>query len=139
MKIHHMSRLVKSEDLNHHGTLFAGRMAEWFVEGSFIAAATLHGEPNDIVCVKVHGFLFGKPAQKGSIIELHTMVAHVGRTSLTVYGKATLCDQEEILVDGYTTFVCVDEDGRPKPHGLAPIEGADAAEQVIIDTAAGLR
>jgi acyl-CoA hydrolase len=31
-------RLVKSEDLNHHGTLYAGRSAEWFVESGFIAA-----------------------------------------------------------------------------------------------------
>ncbi|NTU75550.1 MAG: acyl-CoA thioesterase, partial [Anaerolineaceae bacterium] len=31
--------LVKSEDLNHHGTLYAGRTAEWFVESGFIAAA----------------------------------------------------------------------------------------------------
>ncbi len=26
------NRFVKSEDLNHHGTLFAGRTSEWFVE-----------------------------------------------------------------------------------------------------------
>ena len=26
------NRFVKGEDLNHHGTLFAGRAAEWFVE-----------------------------------------------------------------------------------------------------------
>ena len=32
MEIVKISRLVKSEDLNHHGTLFAGRGAEWFVE-----------------------------------------------------------------------------------------------------------
>ena len=32
-------RLVKGEDLNHHGTLYAGRTAEWFVEAGFIAAA----------------------------------------------------------------------------------------------------
>ena len=32
-------RLIKSEDLNHHGTLFAGRCAEWFVESGFIAVA----------------------------------------------------------------------------------------------------
>ena len=30
---------VKSEDLNHHGTLFAGRTAEWFVEAGLMAAA----------------------------------------------------------------------------------------------------
>ena len=49
------TRLVKSEDLNHHGTLFAGRMSEWFVEGCFIAAATSYGNPEEIVCVKLHG------------------------------------------------------------------------------------
>jgi len=31
--------LIKSEDLNHHGTLFAGRGAEWMVEAGFVAAA----------------------------------------------------------------------------------------------------
>ena len=39
MKTFVTHRLVKGEDLNHHGTLFAGRSAEWFVESGFIAAA----------------------------------------------------------------------------------------------------
>ena len=40
MKIKSFStyHLVKSEDLNHHGTLYAGRSAEWFVEAGFIPA-----------------------------------------------------------------------------------------------------
>lgn len=41
--------LVKSEDLNHHGTLFAGRGAEWFVESGFIAAANLVN-PKNLIC-----------------------------------------------------------------------------------------
>ena len=41
-QIYHYDRLVKSEDLNHHGTLFAGRSAEWFVEAGFIAAGALY-------------------------------------------------------------------------------------------------
>jgi len=45
----HYDRLVKSEDLNHHGTLFAGRSAEWFVEAGFIAAASVL-PPKNIVC-----------------------------------------------------------------------------------------
>ena len=32
MPIYKTYHLVKSEDLNHHGTLYAGRNAEWFVE-----------------------------------------------------------------------------------------------------------
>jgi len=50
-------RLVKSEDLNHHGTLFAGRTAEWFVESGFIAAASIL-DPKTIVCLKIHGMYF---------------------------------------------------------------------------------
>ena len=44
-------RLVKSNDLNHHGTLFAGRTAEWFVESGFIAAAGVL-DPKNLVCLK---------------------------------------------------------------------------------------
>ena len=39
MKKYYATHLVKSEDLNHHGTLFAARTASWFVESAFIAAA----------------------------------------------------------------------------------------------------
>ena len=33
------NRFVKSEDLNHHGTLFAGRSAEWFIEAGLMAVS----------------------------------------------------------------------------------------------------
>ena len=46
-------RLVKSEDLNHHGTLFAGRSAEWFVEAGFVAASSLLN-PKYLICLKIH-------------------------------------------------------------------------------------
>lgn len=123
------SRLVKSEDLNHHGTLFAGRMAEWFVEGCFIAAATTHGHPEEIVCVKMHGLKFGKPANKGQMIKLTTQVVLTGNTSITVYGKVTGIENNEISVDGYITFVCVDENGKKKPHGL-PMPLAETLDEL---------
>ena len=72
MKEYKISHLVKSEDLNHHGTLFAGRTAEWLVEAGFIAAAATHGRPQDILCVNVHGFTFKRPVQKGDMILLCT-------------------------------------------------------------------
>ncbi len=58
-------RLVKSEDLNHHGTLFAGRCAEWFVEAGFIAVASVLPAEN-IVCMKIHGLEFSRPGSIGS-------------------------------------------------------------------------
>ena len=45
-----ISRIIKSEDLNHHGTLFAGRMAEWLVEACLISTIDLLRKPEDIVC-----------------------------------------------------------------------------------------
>ena len=50
-------RLVKSEDLNHHKTLFAGRGAEWFVEAGYIAATSMVN-PENLVCAKIHGMRF---------------------------------------------------------------------------------
>jgi acyl-CoA hydrolase len=139
MKNYYTTRLVKSEDLNHHGTLFAGRMSEWFVEGCFIAAANHHGNPEEIVCVKLHGMKFGKPARKGQIIQLTTQVVLTGNTSMTVYGKVTEIDGTEISVDGYITFVCVDENGKKKPHGIpTPIPQNDE-EARIIEIAKNLR
>lgn len=118
MKLHQSARLIKSEDLNHHGTLFAGRMAEWFVEGSFVAAAVAVGNPDNIVCLKVHGMRFNIPAQKGDILEITAKVVNVGTTSLTVYNRTLSTKTGKVLVEGFVTFVNVDENGNKKPHGL---------------------
>lgn len=129
------TRLVKSEDLNHHGTLFAGRMSEWFVEGCFIAAATTHGNPEDIVCIKLHGLKFGKPAQKGQIIQLTTKVVVTGNTSMTVYGKVTGLDDNNISVDGFVTFVCVDHEGKKMAHGIPTPVATNDEEVSLIEQA----
>ena len=139
MKAHKMCRLIKSEDLNHHGTLFAGRMAEWFVEGSFIAAASTYGDPNGIVCLKLHGLKFGTPTNKGDIIELETKVVHVGTTSMTVYGKVTRNGEPHIMVDGFTTFVCVDEDGNKIPHNLPQPQAETEEEKILLERIKGLK
>ena len=134
-----MTRLVKSEDLNHHGTLFAGRMAEWFVEGCFIAAASLHGNPDEIVCLKLHGMKFAKPAQKGQIIQLNTKAVKVGKTSITVYGCVTGVNDDIISSDGFITFVCVDENGMKKEHGLTLPVPTDSQEIMLLNLANELR
>jgi len=114
-----VSHLVRSGDLNHHGTLFAGRMAEWVVEAAFIGAQrALNVDPARLVCLKIHGLAFTRGAVSGDIIELRTRPAHVGRTSITVCVEAFMPRYgERPLLDGFVTFVCV-EDGRATPHGL---------------------
>jgi acyl-CoA hydrolase len=132
MKKYSTTRHVKSEDLNHHGTLFAGRMSEWFVESCFIAAANLHGNPEEIVCVKLHGMKFSKPAKKGQIIQITSQVVLTGTTSIKVYGKVTDIDGSDISVDGFLSFVCVDSTGKKKAHGIvSPIPENDEEVQLI--------
>jgi len=113
----HYDRLVKSEDLNHHGTLFAGRSAEWFVEAGFIAAASAL-PPQNIVCLKIHGMTFTRPVKPGEIACFESRIVHTGRTSLKTYIRLRLRDREEPVLSGFITFVFVDENGQAQPHGL---------------------
>ena len=113
----HYDRLVKGEDLNHHGTLFAGRSAEWFVEAGFIAAASALPAQN-IVCLKIHGMTFTRPVRPGEIACFESRIVHTGRTSLKTYVRLKLRDREESVLEGFITFVHVDENGKAQPHGL---------------------
>lgn len=110
-------RLVKSEDLNHHGTLFAGRTAEWFVESGFISAASMLN-PQNIVCLKIHGMFFTKPAVSGDVLKFSSKVVFAGKTSLTSYVHVEKNGAAKPLVDGFVTFIHVDDETRPSPHFL---------------------
>jgi len=112
-----ISRLVKSEDLNHHGTLFAGRTAEWFVESGFIAAASILN-PDFLVCLKIHGMQFKKPVKSGGIIKLVSKVVHTGKTSLISHVNVLNDDETISLVSGFITFIYVDENTKSRPHNI---------------------
>ncbi len=126
-----VAHLVKSEDLNHHGTLFAGRMAEWFVEACFVCAAKITEKPQNVVCLKMHGLRFNAPGNKGDIIQIETQMVKAGRTSFVVYGRTTKNNSQETLADGFVTFVFVDHDGKSIPHGLT-LDAAASAEDVAL-------
>ncbi|MHC1703090.1 MAG: acyl-CoA thioesterase [Tenuifilaceae bacterium] len=111
-------RLVKSEDLNHHGTLYAGRSAEWFVESGFVAASSLIN-PQHIICLKIHGMYFSSPVRPGECICYTSKIVYTGKSSLTAYVKvARVSNPDLIIVDGFITFVHVDENTKPCPHGV---------------------
>jgi acyl-CoA hydrolase len=110
-------RLVKSEDLNHHGTLFAGRTAEWFVESGFIAATTLL-DAKSIVCLKIHGMYFSKPVRPGQILKFSSKIVYTGKSSLVAYIEVLRNDLEKPLVSGFVTFIHVDENTKPTSHHI---------------------
>ena len=132
IKFYPVHRLVKSEDLNHHGTLFAGRAAEWFVESGFVAASTLL-PPRNIICLKIHGMTFQRPVRAGNTICFEGCIIAAGKTSLTAYVKMHHVLNEELIVDGFITFVHVDENARPVEHGITievPSEYDDILKRV---------
>lgn len=126
--------LVKSEDLNHHRTLFAGRGAEWLVEAGFIAAANML-PPEFILCVKIHGMEFRRPVRPGEIVRFTSSIVLTGRSRLIAYILADV--KGEQAVDGFITFVYVDEHGKPRPHGIV-IEAETPEEAALQERAKSL-
>jgi acyl-CoA hydrolase len=118
--------LVKSEDLNHHGTLYAGRTAEWFVEAGFIAAASLT-RPENIMCLKIHGMTFTAPVMPGSLAKFESKVVLTGNTKIVVCIK--LSSEGKEVVKGFITFINVDANHKTLPHGkmIEPVTDEDRA------------
>lgn len=106
--------LVASAQLNHHGTLFAATMAQWFVEASFMCASDLLGP--GVVLVKIEGMDFVSPVRLGEVVRFESQPVRAGTTSLTIRTRALVGDRR--ISDGSIVFVNVDEGGRPCPHGL---------------------
>ncbi|MBE0684517.1 MAG: acyl-CoA thioesterase [Anaerolineaceae bacterium] len=107
--------LVKGEDLNHHGTLYAGRTAEWFVESGFIAAASMT-KPENIVCLKIHGMTFSHPIRKGELPVFTSRVVLTGETKIVSLIEVRVSGK--LAVRGFITFIHVDLEGKSMPHGL---------------------
>jgi acyl-CoA hydrolase len=130
-------RHVKGQDLNHHGTLFAGRGAEWFVEAGLIAAASVTS-PEQVVCVNIHGMVFSKPVRTGEILRFESRVVFAGRSRLVSYVSIVFERSEELVLDGFLTFVHVDGHGRPVPHGIV-IEVTDPEDVRLQERAKSLQ
>lgn len=117
---------VKSEDLNHHGTLFAGRAAEWFVETGLMTTS-FYVPAENIVMVNINQMSFYKPIQLGELIKCSGVVAYAGRTSFIVYLKFEV--EGEKRVEGFISYVNVDEDGKSIPHNIKlDLDNAESIE-----------
>ncbi len=134
MKSFETSKLVKGEDMNHHDTLFAGRMAEWFAEASFLGASDLYGkygEKDHLVAVEIHSMKYFGPTFNGDMIRFKTTGIKAGKTSLTVYTKATRNNTDTKIAEGYVTFICIDGKKEKILHNIV-IEEAKSDEETKI-------
>lgn len=140
MKTYETLHLVKKEDLNHHGTLFAARAAAWFVEAAFATAACEKGDTKGLVCRNLHHMSFSRPIQEGSLVRLQSRVVYAGKTSLMVGVEFVDAMSGERAVEGLVSFVTTDEEsGTKKEHGIVMDEPADDAERLWREQARKVR
>lgn len=136
MKQFETSRLITGKDMNHHDTLFAGRMAEWFAEATFLGASDLYGkygETDHLVAVEIHSMKYLGPSFNGDMIRFISKGVKAGRTSLTVYTKALVNDTDIKVAEGLVTFVCVNGDKQKIPHNIVLDEPETEEEKNIIE------
>ena len=110
-------KVVKGGDLNGTTNLFGGVALAWIDEEAAIFAMC-QLDTNKIVTKAMSAIDFKAPAAFGEIVEIGCQVVKFGRTSITVEcvmrNKST--GQDIIKIDAIT-FVSIDADGRPVPHG----------------------
>jgi acyl-CoA hydrolase len=136
MKKYVTSKLVKGQDMNHHDTLFAGRLAEWISEVSFMGASDLYGkygETDHLVAVEMHSMKYLGPTFNGDIIRFVSMGVQAGRTSLTVYTKALRNNSDIKVGECFVTFVCIDLDKEKIPHNIVIDEAETEEEKKILE------
>lgn len=109
---------VRPEALNHHETLYAGRMAEWITEAAMIAVTKMLQKNENVVLAALKEIVIKKPIVAGTILEFFYVVSNLGTTSIeiTVSVKNMLTD--EFHAEGSAIFVTVDEKGNKMPHKL---------------------
>ena len=136
MKTYETHHLVKGEDLNHHGTLFAARAAAWLVEAGFATAACEHGNPDEIVMRNLQTMSFSKPVKKGSVVKFTGKVVYTGVSSLMVCVCARDALSGEAAIEGYITFVTIDNlTGKAKPHQVVLDSTTDEEEKRLREKA----
>lgn len=70
----------------------------------------------DVVMVNIHQMTFEKPIELGSVVKCTGRVVYAGQTSGMVYLKFEV--DGEIHVEGFISYVNVDENGDATSHGI---------------------
>ena len=123
--------LVKTGDLNHHRTLYAGRAADWILEAGWLAAADAVSD-SKVVCAKIGNMQFFYPIHAGETVRIDSTVAYAGRSSLICYVSAEAGGTRK--ADGFICFVHVDEWGKAQPHGVQ-VEAVTEEEKMLQERA----
>ncbi len=106
--------------------------AEWLVEAAFVAAASEHGRPQDVLCINIHGFIFKKPVAKGTILNIAFTGVKVGHTSIVVYVKAVSEIEKHSMLMDFLLLVCVEPDTKKRRFAHVQLDDTNDAEELEI-------
>ncbi|QLE84703.1 MULTISPECIES: acyl-CoA thioesterase [Shewanella] len=111
-------RFIKPEHLNPANALFGGQLLSWIDEEAAIFAAC-QTSSNSIVTKLISEINFMTPARQGDVLEFGLELVSAGSSSITVRCEVrNKMTHMPVVVIDKMVFVCVDERGLPKPHGL---------------------
>lgn len=111
-------KLIKPEDLNARGTLFGGELLRWIDEEAAIFCMC-QLNTKSIVTKIMSEVDFISSAKLGDVIEIGCELVQFGKTSITIKCMVRNKDTQSIItVVDKIVFVAVDENGKPKEHGI---------------------
>jgi acyl-CoA hydrolase len=110
---HENTLLIRSEFLNHYGTLFGGYMMQWADDMAYSAASLAY--PQASFVTKLFGqFDFTSPVRSGDIIKIFGEVESVGNTSCKIAVWAVNARTNADVFRTFAVMVNV-QDGRAIP------------------------
>ncbi|MCM2276542.1 MAG: acyl-CoA thioesterase [Oligoflexia bacterium] len=117
-----MTEMVLPSDTNALGTIFGGKVMSW-IDIAAAIAATRHAR-RVVVTASIDALHFLAPVKVGHVVHVRAMVNYAARTSMEVGVRVDsehpLTGETTHTATAYTTFVALDEHGRPTP--VPPIQ-----------------
>lgn len=111
-------RFVRPEFMNHHQTLYAGYISEWLTEAAMIGVTEIMRDTEGVVLAAIREIQVVKPVVAGAVLELRYEPGRYGTTSIEIMVEGRDFLTHAVYFTGSAVFVCVDEEGKKKPHGL---------------------
>jgi acyl-CoA hydrolase len=112
-----MTEMVLPSDANPQGTIFGGKIMAWIDIAGAIAAGR-HAR-KAVVTASIDALHFVAPVKVGHIVHIRASVNFTARTSMEVGVRVDaenpITGSRTHTATAYTTFVALDENGRPTP------------------------
>lgn len=117
----HLIEMVFPQQTNHYGTLFGGQALALMDKAAFIVASRYARRA--VVTASSERCDFHVPIRQGQLVDLHAVITHTGRTSMTVdvtlHAEDLLTGDRQLGTKG--RFVLVALDAHDKPTSVPPL------------------